>query len=156
MNSTIWWLLIIIVLIAVGFWYYAYYYSPGNANTTGSSSPSSTDTGGISSTNSGSASTSAPVANGGTVKSFTVTEQNYSLSPSTITVDRGDTVEITVNDKNGVHDFVIDGLNVATQHLNTGQSQTLRFVASQSGTFTYYCSVDDHRGQGMVGKLIVK
>lgn len=33
---------------------------------------------------------------------------------------------------------------------------SVTFVADETGTFEYYCSVGNHRGQGMIGKLIVE
>src|SRR3989344_6587130 len=90
------------------------------------------------------------------VKEFSVDEVPFSLSPSTITVNPGDTVRITVKNKQGTHDFKIDEFNVSTRTLNTGETQTITFVADKTGTFEYYCSVGNHRAMGMVGTLIVR
>jgi len=37
-----------------------------------------------------------------------------------------------------------------------GTPTSVTFVADKTGTFEYYCSVGNHRAQGMVGKLIVE
>ena len=90
------------------------------------------------------------------VKTFTVEGKNFSFTPNTITVNKGDKVEITFKSIGGVHDFMLDEFKVVTKQLSTGQSQTITFVADKTGTFEYYCSVGNHRAMGMVGKLTVK
>ena len=89
-------------------------------------------------------------------KEFSVDEIPFSFSPSTITVNQGDTVKITVKNKQGTHDLKIDEFNASTRTLNAGETQTITFVADKIGTFQYYCSVGNHRAQGMVGTLIVR
>ncbi len=90
------------------------------------------------------------------IKTFTVTGQNYSLSPSEIKVKKGDTVKIVFKNNSGTHDWVIDEFNARTSRIQTGQTAEVEFVADKTGTFEYYCSVGSHRQQGMVGKLIVE
>src|SRR3989338_7156719 len=90
------------------------------------------------------------------VKEFSVDAVPFSFSPSTMSVNKGDTVKITVKNVNGTHDFKIDEFNVSTRTLNTGETQTITFVADKAGTFEYYCSVCNHRAMGMVGTLIVR
>jgi plastocyanin len=92
----------------------------------------------------------------GTVKSFTVTGANYSFTPSLITVKKGDTVKLTFKNSNGYHNLIIDELNIATKMIPAGESQTLTFVADQTGSFEYYCSVGNHRALGMKGMLKVE
>ena len=91
----------------------------------------------------------------GTVKEFTVSAGSYFFSPKTMTVNKGDTVKITVTNSGGFHDFKIDEFNVSTSRLQSGQSETITFVADKAGTFQYYCSVGDHRAMGMWGTLTV-
>lgn len=90
------------------------------------------------------------------VKEFTISAAPFSFSPSTMTVNKGDTVKITVKNTKGTHDFKIDEFNASTRLLNTGETQTITFVADKTGTFDYYCSVGSHRAMGMVGKLTVR
>lgn len=90
------------------------------------------------------------------VKSFSVSGQNFSFSPSEIRVKKGDSVKVTFTSTSGMHDFVIDAYNVKTSILKNGQSETVTFVADKAGTFEYYCGVGNHRAMGMVGKLIVE
>ena len=90
------------------------------------------------------------------VKEFSVDAAPFSFTPSTMTVNKGDTVKITVKNTKGTHDLKIDEFNTATRILNAGESETITFVADKTGTFEYYCSVGNHRAMGMVGKLIVR
>jgi plastocyanin len=90
------------------------------------------------------------------VKNFTVAEHSFAISPATITVNRGDSVQITVISNDIGHDFCIEGYNVCSSIVSSGQSTTLNFVANQAGTFAYYCNIDGHRQLGMQGQLIVQ
>lgn len=89
------------------------------------------------------------------VKSFTVTGKNFAFSPTTMTVNKGDRVRVTLNDIDGNHDFVIDEFNAKTKVLKSGESETIEFIADKAGTFEYYCSVGTHRQMGMKGTLTV-
>jgi nitrite reductase (NO-forming) len=40
--------------------------------------------------------------------------------------------------------------------IEAGQESTLEFKATQTGTYTFYCTIAGHREAGMTGKLIVK
>lgn len=89
------------------------------------------------------------------VKEFSVDAAPFSFAPSSMTVNKGDTVKITVRNVNGVHDLKIDEFGASTRLLNAGESETITFVADKAGTFEYYCSVGNHRALGMVGTLSV-
>ncbi len=80
----------------------------------------------------------------------------FYFDPKEITVNKGDTVKIVFTNVGGVHDWVIDEFDARTKVLQAGETETITFVADQTGTFEYYCSVGNHRAQGMVGNLIVK
>lgn len=99
--------------------------------------------------------TSEPVTNGET-KEFVVSGSNFKFSPNVISVKRGDIVKLVFKVDGGIHDFVIDEYEVATNQLGDGEEEEVEFVADKVGTFEYYCSVGKHRQNGMVGKLIVE
>ncbi len=90
------------------------------------------------------------------VKEFTITGKNFSFSPSSITVKKGDKVKITFKNTEGFHDFKIDEFGVATKQAKSPDTEVLEFVATKSGSFEYYCSVGSHRSMGMKGTLIVQ
>lgn len=99
---------------------------------------------------------SASTSTQGAVKEFTVTGTNYRYDPNILTVNKGDTVKITFKDSDGHHNLVVDGYNQNTNTINSGDSDTIQFVADKTGEFEYYCSVDSHRQLGMKGTLVVK
>ena len=80
----------------------------------------------------------------------------FYFKPNEIRVKQGDTVRIVFSNAGGQHDFTIDEFNVKTPLTQTGDTQEVEFVASQTGEFEFYCSVANHRAQGMVGTLIVE
>lgn len=89
-------------------------------------------------------------------KTFTITGTPFSFSIKEMRVKKGDTVKVIFTNASGFHDWVIDQFNTRTPQINAGQTATIEFVASQTGTFEYYCSVGNHRAQGMRGNLIVE
>ncbi len=90
------------------------------------------------------------------IKEFTVTGNNFSFTPSVMTVKKGDKVKITFKNANGFHDFKLDEFDVATQRIQAGGEEKVEFLAYKTGTFEYYCSVGDHRAKGMRGTLKVE
>lgn len=92
----------------------------------------------------------------GETKTFNVTGQNFSFSVKEIRVKKGDKVKIVYTNKQGFHDFVIDEFNARTPQIQAGTTEEIEFVADKAGTFEYYCSVGQHRQNGMKGNLIVE
>jgi len=90
------------------------------------------------------------------VKEFTITGDNFSFTPSTITVKKGDRVKITFKNNKGYHDFVIDEFGVATKQAQAPATEVLEFTADKVGSFEYYCSVGTHRSMGMKGVLKIE
>lgn len=90
------------------------------------------------------------------VKEFTVSGKNFSFEPATITVNKGDTVKINFKDDEGHHNLVVDGYGESTQTINAGGEDSITFMADKTGTFSYFCSVANHRDLGMLGSLIVQ
>lgn len=90
------------------------------------------------------------------VKEFTISGKNFSFTPSSITVKKGDRVKITFNNTDGFHDFVLDEYGVATKQAKAPASEVLEFTADKVGSFEYYCSVGSHRAMGMKGTLKVE
>lgn len=98
-------------------------------------------------------SSSDSAATQGSVKEFTIENSGLKFVPNQLTVNKGDTVKITFKNTGGTHDFTLDEFNVATKQINNGQSDTVEFVADKAGSFEFYCSVGNHRAQGMKGTL---
>ncbi len=87
---------------------------------------------------------------------ITVEGANFKFLPDTITVKKGQKVQIMFKNVEGFHDFVIDEFDVRTAKLQAGGEETVEFTPTEAGTFEYYCSVGTHRQMGMVGTLIVE
>lgn len=73
-----------------------------------------------------------------------------------IRVKRGDIVRVEFMSDSGFHDWVVDEFGAATTKVQAGGTTFVEFVASEKGTFEYYCSVGQHRANGMKGNLIVE
>ena len=91
----------------------------------------------------------------GEVKTFNLEAGMFYFSLKEITVNKGDKVKIVLNNAGGMHDWVIDEFSARTPQIKAGETATIEFTADKTGTFEYYCSVGNHRQQGMVGKLTV-
>lgn len=137
--------LIVVILILGFFWFKgkdATVSTPVPAEGTLTTTPASPSLGG-------------PAAPATTVKEFTVLGSNFAFTPSTLEVNKGDTVKVIFKNTDGSHSFNIDGFAVATKQLQAGESETVQFVADKTGPFEYYCAVGNHRAMGMKGTLNV-
>lgn len=92
----------------------------------------------------------------GQIKEFVVEGSPFKFTPKEMRVKKGDTVRVTFKNAQGTHDFVIDEFDVKTNQIGEGEEEEVEFIADKAGTFEYYCSVANHRAQGMVGKLVVE
>jgi len=90
------------------------------------------------------------------IKEFTISGQNFSFTPNSLTVNKGDKVKITFQSIEGFHDFKIDEYGIATKQLKSPNQEVLEFTADKAGSFEYYCSVGTHRAMGMFGTLKVE
>lgn len=90
------------------------------------------------------------------VREIAVTAKQFTFNPSTIEVNEGDTVKLSITSVDVVHGFSIPEFDVNTT-LRPNQTSTVEFVANKKGTFTFACSVVCGSGHGgMKGTLVVK
>ncbi len=80
----------------------------------------------------------------------------FYFKPNEIKVKVGEKVTITFKSVEGVHDFVIDELNLKTKQIKAGGSETVEFTPDKPGIYEFYCSVANHRAMGMKGTLIIE
>jgi len=92
----------------------------------------------------------------GEQKTFDVDGFNFGYSLSEIKVNEGDIVTINFTSSDGFHDWVVDEFDAATAKIQTGGNTSVTFVADKKGSFEFYCSVGQHRANGMVGTLVVE
>ncbi len=90
------------------------------------------------------------------VKEFTMTARQWDFTPSTITVNKGDTVKITITSTDVTHGFAISEYGINTR-VSPGTTEVVEFTADKEGTFIFRCSVPCGSGHsGMEGTLVVK
>lgn len=93
----------------------------------------------------------------GTEHTFDVEGVDFAFDVTEIIVKKGDTVTINFTSTMGYHDWVVDEFEAATEQVTPDDGVTsVTFTADEAGTFEYYCSVGNHRAQGMVGNLVVE
>ena len=166
-NKIIIGLVVVVLLGGAGFWYYQSNNSkdlndldmPAGAMSDDGQTMPAGDTSSTSSMDMESSSDAMMMSDGDDMhadaKEFTVSGSNFSFTPKTLTVKKGDKVKITFKNTGGFHDFKIDEFKVATAQIQGGNEETVEFVADKAGSFEYYCSVGKHRAMGMVGTLTV-
>lgn len=89
-------------------------------------------------------------------KSFTMQAKRFEFVPSTITVTKGDNVELTVTSMDVTHGIFISEFGV-NETIPAGESKTITFTASEAGTFSMVCSSFCGSGHGsMSANLIVQ
>jgi plastocyanin len=151
MNNNIGTLIAVIILIIAGIGGWFYYQNSSVPNNT----PSNQNGGATG----GTVDVSAPVPYSGLtspLKEFTVTADNSSFNPPTITVSKGDVVAITVKVTAGTHDFNIDEYDRHTGKLEVGGENVVKFLADKSGSFEYYSSVGSDKSKRLKGMLTVQ
>ncbi len=93
---------------------------------------------------------------------FRLTGENFAffkdgVEAPELVVQEGDLVRIEFESTQGMHDWVVDEFDARTEVVTTSDGVTVvEFVADQTGTFEYYCSVGSHRANGMIGNLVVQ
>lgn len=132
-NSVIYLVLALVVALGGGYYFYTQKPSGNQTNTA----------------------TSAVAVMQGDVKVFTLEGGSFYFKPNVISVKKGDKVKVVINAVSMMHDFVIDELGVKANVVKSGGSTSVEFVADQVGSFEFYCSVGQHRTNGMVGTLTV-
>lgn len=93
----------------------------------------------------------------GPVTEINVSAKEYAYTPSTITVKSGENVKINfTNNGTTAHNLTIQGLNLATNSIGPGETDSISFVAPAAGSYNFYCSIDGHKDLGLSGTLIVQ
>ena len=110
---------------------------------------------------------------------ITLNATDFMYSPVSVTVPVGELVTLTFQNTGAVeHDFVIEKIDASvdmvedsgsdTHHMHgadanydlhfsaqPGETSTVKFTVSESGTYQFFCSVTGHKEAGMIGELIV-
>ena len=130
--------------------------SPAAQGSPSQAQPQAAPSGGNSAPSVSPSASGTPAASAPQVKEITVEASNWQFSPDTITVNKGDTVKITLVNKDVSHGIAIPAFGFDLK-AGAGETATGQFTADQAGTFPFHCSVfcgDGHRE--MTGTLIVQ
>ena len=97
---------------------------------------------------------------GGVVQTIQISEKEFSLNPSTVTLSKPGTYEFQVtNDGEITHALEIEegggGAEAESGDIAAGEMKTMRFTFSGDGSFEMYCPIDGHKDQGMKGTINV-
>lgn len=91
------------------------------------------------------------------VKEIIIISTEFAFTPSIITARAGQQIVLNFeNQGKSNHNFIIEGLGVGSRVIGAGQTDIIEFTASDSGTYTFFCSVPGHRAAGMEGLLKVE
>jgi len=91
------------------------------------------------------------------VREILIEGDEFAFTPSTITVEEGEKIALTFRNVGTFpHNFMIDELGVKSATIEGGEEDVVEFVADQGGAFAFYCSVGNHRQQGMEGEVSVE
>ena len=90
------------------------------------------------------------------IKEFNIIAKRWDFSPSTITVNEGDTVILNIQSIDVTHGFAISEFGVSEQ-LVSGNTVKVEFIADKKGTFSFFCNVFCGSGHSsMKGTLVVQ
>ncbi len=85
----------------------------------------------------------------GVVKNFTITvkKSQWEFSPSTIEVQKGDTVKLElINEDSFDHGFALDAFGVS-QRLPAGTTMNVEFTVTEEGEYPFYCNLPCGEGE---------
>ena len=95
----------------------------------------------------------------GVIQTIQISEKEYSLNPSTLTVPKPGTYEFDVtNDGQITHAFTIEqsgGGEAKTGDIDPGSHKTVKFTFSADHKYELYCPIDGHKDMGMAGTISV-
>ena len=97
---------------------------------------------------------------GSVLQTIQVSEQEYSLTPSTVTVAKPGTYAFEVTNNGKVtHAFTIEagegGKEVESGDIRHGSHKTVKYTFAAGGSYQMYCPIDGHKGLGMAGTIKV-
>ncbi|MFL5766720.1 MAG: cupredoxin domain-containing protein, partial [Actinomycetota bacterium] len=95
--------------------------------------------------------TTTTTGGGGGSSATTLSQANYSFTPSKFTVKSGSSVTVKNTTSDTPHTFTISGENVDVT-VNPGDSANVK-IDLPKGTYPFYCSF--HKSLGMTGTLTV-
>ena len=102
--------------------------------------------------------TTAPAAPTPQPADLSVTEREYSLSPSRLRVPKPGTFKVAIRNTGAIpHALEVEGPRgeVRTGAIGPGQTAQLQLELRKPGRYVWYCPIGDHRKRGMRGAVVV-
>ena len=98
-------------------------------------------------------SSAAPVTAARTIE---VAAENWSFSPSTIRVKKGEKVTVKLASAEGIHGFASPELNI-NQRVDAGQTINVTIPTDTPGTYEFFCSIPCGEGhKDMRGTIVIE
>ena len=94
----------------------------------------------------------------GSGKTIEVRLSEFALDPSQVSIDEPGTYTFrAVNQGQTVHALELEGQGIEeeTEDIQPGETAELTVELTEAGDYELYCPVDDHRGMGMDGSVVV-
>ncbi len=89
------------------------------------------------------------------IRTIEVEGYGRTFEPDVIDVEVGEEVEFVFKNTGGTHDLVIPELDIGTDVINEGETDSFTYTFDETGTILFECSVGSHAEEGMVGEIIV-
>jgi heme/copper-type cytochrome/quinol oxidase subunit 2 len=83
----------------------------------------------------------SPAQRSGAITVVMRTVPNGNVEPAVIRANQGDTVRLLITSEDVAHGIRIEALGIDVAPIKAGKYQVVEFVADQSGTFEYMCSL---------------
>lgn len=97
----------------------------------------------------------APLITAPVTHHVTLAAEQFAYDPPVLRVNRGDRVLLTLQARDVVHGFYLDGYDIETR-VEPGISQQVEFTADRVGKYRYRCSVScGTLHPFMIGELVV-
>jgi uncharacterized cupredoxin-like copper-binding protein len=108
----------------------------------------------------GGSSKSSSSPSGSVVKTIRISEKEYSLTPSTVTLTKAGTYAFDVTNNGTItHAFTIEasggGNEVEAGDIQPGSHKTVKYTFADGKSYEVFCPIDGHRAMGMSGKIQV-
>ena len=141
-------IVLIIIVIGVGLYLFSNMNNPASTNNNGGNTNSGAGNTGSSGGEGDSGSGSGTVSN--TPKTYNVEIKEFAFNPSTITINKGDTV-VWINKDSIRHSVVSDSGSELDSSL-LSQEQSYSHTFNEAGTYNYHCAPHSY----MKAKIIVE
>ena len=93
-------------------------------------------------------------AGGAAAAPVTLSLTEFALSPATVTVPKGGSIQVS-NDGTMVHNVAVLDTALKVKDLQAGESASLDVSSLEPGQYEIFCAIPGHKDSGMTGTLVV-